>query len=267
MRFVELRLDALDRVFDTLAGDDEVAGRIDGHAIPSVELLAGQRIDLMNALDLIAEHLDPNPVLLVGGIDFHDVTANAEGAAAERHIIPAVLDVHEPAENYLSWDGLPDLNEQHQALEAFRITQPVDAGHAGDDYHVVTGDEIGRRLQAQAIDIFVDRGVLLDIRVGRGQVGLGLVVVIVGNEVPDGVMREVGAEFPVELSRERLVVADDERRKTELGNNVRDRERLARSRDTEERLKTPVAFQPLHELIDRLRLIPRREVARGQLKP
>ena len=55
-------------------------------------------------------------------------------------------------------------------------------------------------------------GVLLDVRVGRGQVRLGLVVVVVRDEVLDGVVGEELAELVAELRGERLVVRDHERR-------------------------------------------------------
>jgi hypothetical protein len=40
------------------------------------------------------------------------------------------------------------------------------------------------------VDLLVDERVLLDVRVGRGDVGLGLVVVVVADEVVDGVVGE-----------------------------------------------------------------------------
>src|SRR3954469_10783012 len=61
---------------------------------------------------------------------------------------------------------------------------------------------------AEAVDLLVDRGVLLDVQVLRGDVRLGLVVVVVGDEVLDGVLREELAELVAELRRERLVVRD-----------------------------------------------------------
>ena len=48
---------------------------------------------------------------------------------------------------------------------------------------------LGRR-QAHLLDVLVDRGVLLDVGVARGHVGLGLVVVVVRDEVLDRVVRE-----------------------------------------------------------------------------
>jgi hypothetical protein len=60
---------------------------------------------------------------------------------------------------------------------------------------------------AHAVDLVVDDGVLLDVGVARGDVRLGLVVVVVADEVLDGVVGEELLELAVELRRERLVVA------------------------------------------------------------
>jgi len=65
---------------------------------------------------------------------------------------------------------------------------------------------------AQAVDLVVDRGVLVDVGVALLDVGLGLVVVVVGDEVLDGVVREEIAKLLVELGRQRLVVGDHQRR-------------------------------------------------------
>jgi len=59
----------------------------------------------------------------------------------------------------------------------------------------------------EAIDLRVDRRVLLDVEVAARDVGLGLVIVVVGDEVLDRVLGEVGAELVAELRGERLVVA------------------------------------------------------------
>ena len=45
------------------------------------------------------------------------------------------------------------------------------------------------------IDLIVDRGFLLDIGVGRGDVGLGLVVVVVADEILHGIVRKVSPEL------------------------------------------------------------------------
>jgi hypothetical protein len=56
---------------------------------------------------------------------------------------------------------------------------------------------------AEAIDLVVDRGVLLDVEVLGRDVGLGLVVVVVGDEVLD---RVVGEEVPRPSARPAIAV-------------------------------------------------------------
>ena len=60
---------------------------------------------------------------------------------------------------------------------------------------------------AQLVDLLVDVGVLFDVGVGAGDVGLRLVVVVVADEVLDGVLGEELLELAVELGGEGLVVA------------------------------------------------------------
>jgi len=53
--------------------------------------------------------------------------------------------------------------------------------------------------------MLVDRGVLFDIQVARRNVGLGLVIVIIGDEVLDSVVGKEFAELGIQLGGERLV--------------------------------------------------------------
>ena len=55
------------------------------------------------------------------------------------------------------------------------------------------------------VDLVVDERVLLDVGVRLGDVGLGLVVVVVGDEVLDRVLREERLELAVQLGGQRLV--------------------------------------------------------------
>ena len=71
---------------------------------------------------------------------------------------------------------------------------------------VLAADQGAGGGEAQAVDVLVDRGVLLDVDVPLRDVRLGLVVVVVADEVADGVVREEALELLVELGGERLVV-------------------------------------------------------------
>ena len=68
--------------------------------------------------------------------------------------------------------------------------EPVDTGHAGDYQDVAAREQrVGGRV-AQLVDFVVHRRVLLDEGIGGGDIGLGLVVVVIGDEVFDRVMGE-----------------------------------------------------------------------------
>ena len=75
------RLDVLDGACELVRGGDEVLGRVDVDRVQLGQHLAGQRVDLDDALDLVAQELDAHGQLLVGGHDLEGVAAHAELAA------------------------------------------------------------------------------------------------------------------------------------------------------------------------------------------
>ena len=128
------------------------------------------------------------------------------------------------------------------------IAQAVDRRHRRDDDRVRPLEQrLGRR-QAHLLDVRVDRGVLLDVGVRGRNVGLGLVVVVVADEVLDRVAREELAELAVELRGERLVVRHDQRRALHALDDVGDGVCLARARDAQQRLVRQAVLEALDEL-------------------
>ena len=122
-------------------------------------------------------------------------------------------------------------------FEGPRVGHAIKAGDGRDDQHVATpGEERSRGAQAELVDFLIDSHILLDVRVGGGQVSLGLIVVVVGNEVLDGVLREEGLEFAVELGGQRLVVTQNERGFADPLHDVCDGERFAGAGDAEKGL-------------------------------
>ena len=107
--------------------------------------------------------------------------------------------------------------ELHAAVDVLlRRAEAVDARHARDDDDVAPGQQAHRRRVPQPLDLLVDRGVLLDVGVGLRDVGLGLVVVVVGDEVLDRVVRQQLAELVGQLRGEGLVRRHHQRRALQL---------------------------------------------------
>src|SRR4051812_15103673 len=118
----------------------------------------------------------------------------------------------------------------------------------------------------QPVDLVVDRGVLLDVEVLVRDVGLGLVVVVVGDEVLDRVVGEELPDLAAELGRQRLVVGEHERGLLDLLDRETHRGGLARAGDAEQRLEALAPAEALGKLRDRLRLVRDRLVGTVELE-
>jgi hypothetical protein len=164
--------------------------RVDRETVVALEHPPGERVDRRELVDLVAEELDPDGRLLVGGEHLDDVAAHAERAAVEVVVVALVLDLDEAAEDVVAAEALPALERQQHAVVGLRRAEAVDARHRGHDDHVAALENRARGGEPHAVDLVVDGGLLLDVRVGGRHVGLGLVVVVVGDEVLDRVGRE-----------------------------------------------------------------------------
>ncbi len=241
----QLGLDRLDRLLRPRPRRDEVRLRIDGDAVVTANLAAGQRIEREQLVDLVAEQADAQPDVVVGRIDLDDVAAHAEGAALELVVVALVLNLDELPQNLVAIDLRAALERQHEAVVRLGRSEAVDARHARDDDDVAALEERPRRRQPQPVDLVVDDGFLLDVRVGRRHVGFGLVVVVVADEELDGVLRKEAPELLEELRGQRLVVHHDERRPVHARQHLRHREGLARAGDAEQHLRPVAAPQRL----------------------
>ena len=197
-------------------------------------------------VDLVAEQPDAQRRLLVRRIHLDDVAAHAERAAAELVVVALVLDLDELAEDLVAIHPLPALERQQHAVVRLGRAQAVDARHAGDDDDVAALEERARRREPHAIDLVVDRRFLLDVRVARRDVGFGLVVVVVADEILDGVLRE---EAPELLDRAAPPASCCAPSPASAGSRVGDDaghgEGLARAGDAEQHLVLVAAIQPL----------------------
>ena len=189
------------------------------------------------ALDGVAEHLDAQHRLVVGRVDLDGVAPHPELAPAERHVVAVVLEVDE-----LAQDGALVVVDAGVQLEQVApvllgVAHAVDAADAGHHDDVAPGEERGGGAVAQPVDLVVDRAVLLDVGVARRDVGLGLVVVVVADEVLDPVVREELPELGGQLGGQALVGREDQRRPLHLLDRPGDGGALAGAGDAEQRLE------------------------------
>ena len=88
-----------------------------------------------------------------------------------------------------------------------------------------------------------------------GDVRLRLIVVVVADEVLDGILRKQPPKLLVELGRQGFVVRDHQHRLVHRGENLSDGEGLAGSGHPEQALLLYTVAEPGRELFDRGRLV------------
>ena len=217
---------------------DVVRGGVDVELVALGQHLAGQRVDLGDALDLVAEELDARPRSRRTPAE---ARACRRGRGSARATAAASLRWYCRSTSWRSTPVAPVAPAHPQAHDrgavVDRRAQAVDARHRRDDDRVAPLEECPRRRVAQLVDLVVARRILLDVRVRARQVRLGLVVVEVRDEVLDRVVREELAELGVQLRRQRLVVAQHQRRPLGLLDDVGDGVALARAGDAQQRLE------------------------------
>ena len=107
---------------------------------------------------------------------------------------------------------------------------------------------------AQHLDLFVDRGVLLDIRIALRHIRLGLIVVVVRHKVDYGVVGKELLELARELGGERFIRSDDQRRLPQSFNGLGHRKGLARTSHTQQNLVAVSVPHALNKRLNGLRL-------------
>ena len=248
--------DRAERAPQLVGGRDELFRRVKRHDRKLLVRAPGERIEPRDAVDLVAEKLHPDRLLIdVRRMNLDDIAAHAEPSALKRHVVPLVEHVHEFPEHRLARNLRARFQREQHVHVILRRPQAVDARHARDDDHVAPREERTGRREPQPLDLLVDGRVLLDVGVRAGDVRLGLVVIEVADEVFDRVVGEELLELGVELRGERFVVRDHKRRAVEIADDVCHRERLSRAGDAEQRLVAVAGGERFCQLRNRLRLV------------
>ena len=201
--------------------------RIDRQALVGLLHGAEQRIDLREVLDLVAPEFDAVGIVVVGGEHLDDVAANAKSAALEIGVVAFVKDLYELGDNLIARNVLPLFQHEQHAVVGLGRSQTVDATDARNDHAIAALEEALGGGKAQLVQFVIDGGVLFDVDVAGGNVGFGLVIVVVADEVFHRGIGEERLELVVKLGGKRLVVRQDERRTVDRLDHLGHREGLA----------------------------------------
>ena len=158
------------------------------------------------------------------------------------------------------FDLEPLLQVEDHLLVRLGVAEAVDARHARHDDDVVALQNGARRGVAHAVDLFVDRRILLDIGVGARDVGFGLVVVVITDKVGHRVVGKELSELTVKLGGQGLVMGHDQRGLLYLLDDLGDGIGFAGAGCPQQGLVHQVGLDSFDQLIDRRRLVAGRVV-------
>ena len=262
----QVEVDLLHGGVDALFGRHEQVRGVERDAVERGDALSRDGVDRLDGLHLVVEEHHAEALvaeLAEGRHDVHRVAVDAERRRLQLAFGAGVERLDQLVEEMLVADDLPHLDVDGRGVEVRRVARAVEARDARHDDHVAAArQQRGDRAEAHLLDLGVDLEVFLDIGVRRRQVGLRLVVVVIRHEIFHGVLREEVAELPVQLRREGLVVAQDQRRTVQPRDDVGYRESLSRTRHAQQRVVFGPVFDRADELPDRLRLVAHRGIVR-----
>ena len=248
--------EVLDGFLQLFLGCNVVARRKNSNMPQFTERNAGQRVNTADAVHLITEKLDTDNILVrVYRPDFHRVAAHAEAVALERNVVALVLNVYQSVDELLAAHLHARTDGNDHALVVDRVAERVNARNRGHDDNIAPFAQRRGRRVTQTVDFIIDGGILLNIGVGRGDIRLRLVIIVVGYEIFYRILGKKFAQLGAELCGQRFIVREHQRRALGLLDDVRHGERLARAGNAHQRLLGQTVVDALHQFGYRLRLI------------
>ena len=171
------------------------------------------------------------------------------------HVVTRVLHRHKLAQQLVAVNLLAATQGHHLLDVLLGRTQTVNAGHGRNHHHVAAGQQGVRRRVAQALHLLVDRGVLLNERIGLRHVRLGLVVVVVGDEILHRVIRQQLTQLIRQLRRQGLILHEHQGRTLHRLNQPGGRRGLTGTGGTHQHNVFLAVLHALGELGDGLGLV------------
>ena len=111
---------------------------------------------------------------------------------------------------------------------------------------------------SELIDLVINRRVFCNVSIRCRQIRLGLIIIVITDEVADIIIGEEGLEFGGELGGESFVVRNDERRLLDLLDDFGNRVSFSGTRRAEQDLRLHAVFDAACEIMNSFRLISRR---------
>ena len=180
-----------DGLYTSFLGGHEVSCRIYGYFIKLIYECPCQRVYDGDLLHFITEELYPYGVFSISYAYVYRVASHPECPSLEIGLRAAVQRIDQLIKQPGHAALFSPLHYDRLLVEVGRIAYSVQAGDAGYDYDVTSSGEQGRGCaETQLLYLIVDAQVLFYVGVCHRKICLRLIVVVIGNEILDGIVRE-----------------------------------------------------------------------------
>ena len=164
---------------------------------------------------------------------------------------------HEIGEKLTLVEPVANFHLKRHGRIGFDRTDTVNARNRCHDDDVIALDQRTRCCVAHPVDLFVYGRFFFDIGIRPCHIGFRLIVIVIGNEIFDGIVRKEVFELAVKLRRKRLVRRKNKRRTLRFLNDLRHGEGLTGAGDAEQNLCPIFVIQTADQVADRGRLVAR----------
>ena len=175
----------------------------------------------MQAVDFIIEQFNPHGQLGVFCRKHIDgIAAHSEFAAAKVLVISLILHANELRNDIALPYFVAGAQSHDHAVIALGLANAVNSRYGGHNDHVATFHQTLGARQSHLLDVLVDGGVFFNEQIALRHIGLGLVVVVIADEILNCVFGKELSKFRVKLSRQSFVRRKHNGGLAHLGNDV-----------------------------------------------
>ena len=159
------------------------------------------------------------------------------------HLVARVLHVNESLDHIITVNLHSGTQGNHHVHIVIRTTNAIDTGYGCYDNDIFSLRQRCRGRKAQLINLIIYRGILRYISVRLRHIRFRLIIIIVGDKILNGILREKFFHFSVQLPRQCLVVGNNQRRLIQRLNDICHRKGLSRTGHTQQCFKLVAFFE------------------------
>ena len=224
----QLQLDGLHSGQHLVTRRHVMAGGIHREARNFLAHPPSQRVQQLQAFNFVVEEFNADGQLAVlGGKHVDGVAAHPKPPARKIHVVALILHPHQLGNDVALPRLVTDTQRHHHLVVALWFANTVNGRHRGHDDHIAALQQAFRAGQAHLLDVLVDGAVFFNEQIALRHISLGLVVVVITDEILHRVLRKKFSELAVQLCRQGFVGRVNDGRTTHLRNHIRHGEGLA----------------------------------------